>query len=813
VTFSSAHRTDHYGHNISLSCSLSPGSFPRQSNGCRSNHCPQRVEGLWSALPRRPAIAIAAAEFSTLALTMPPTVPGGGGGEESTSLAALPVNSVFGWGHGNHSVMRVVFPSTAAGGGSIPRRTSINPTAIACAKYHSVAITVDGAVYTWGLQRDSLGIAAAAVSSAKRADTEWATASDGRRIRSKSIGGLGCNISTGSSAISSPRLVVGLLPENGGGKAVAVSASETHTAVVTADGHLFTWGASVDKDVLGHKGVKWLQVPRKVKRVHRAVGVAAAKEHTVLLMATSFPPLPAAASMCRNKVKPLTLQECAAIEISRNVDMFNVLPIATIARRLTCLPLMSFCDEFIHKNLDGVLAMGNKNDFTAFMSSSWLGFAGKGQINFEPDGPFHPFFYHFVNSNVGDHCVMLEKYACSFVPQRKKVKMRLLGEEQRPTASACDEQDVPKTDECEHKCVTLAASTDDGSAGLSSHEKTNNDQSQLSTKLFTEEPMAKFKSTSIPDSAPKFRCEVCNVLCPDCDSYSLHMNGRRHRNRLAHLKVNEEKLVAETMMEKKRMQLIEMSAGRNDFAASADRMMKTSDGPSVGNTTTTAWASNAMSPLKPSGMNVIPKSFQDILTEEQQRSSKVTAQTNGIISSPVVSDHSTVARTPTTVLHHGQTTVGRGILTSSPVTGLPMPSLPLSAFVKKGGTQKVVESAGKARSGGAAGWGAKADCSPRPRGAAKSFTAIQEEEEYIRNNEDRMSRIEGNQWFIPQRERAASIGEIQERERKDREMQDLIEEQRRIEKDIVDRARREKTDIHIKKYKRRPHKKPVKNNS
>jgi len=69
----------------------------------------------------------------------------------------------------------------------------------------------------------------------------------------------------------------------------------------------------------------------------------------------------------------LSLQECTAVEISRNVDLFNVLPIATVSLRLNCRPLMSFCDEFIRKNLDGVMAVGNKNDFATFISSSMQG--------------------------------------------------------------------------------------------------------------------------------------------------------------------------------------------------------------------------------------------------------------------------------------------------------------------------------------------------------------------------------------------------------------------------------------------------------
>ena len=39
--------------------------------------------------------------------------------------------------------------------------------------------------------------------------------------------------SAGSMVIASPQLVTGMLPENGGGLAIAVSASENHTAVLT----------------------------------------------------------------------------------------------------------------------------------------------------------------------------------------------------------------------------------------------------------------------------------------------------------------------------------------------------------------------------------------------------------------------------------------------------------------------------------------------------------------------------------------------------------------------------------------------------
>jgi hypothetical protein len=99
----------------------------------------------------------------------------------------------------------------------------------------------------------------------------------------------------------------------------------------------------------------------------------------------------------------------------------------------------------------------------------------------------------------------------------------------------------------------------------------------------------------------------------------------------------------------------------------------------------------------------------------------------------------------------------------------------------------------------------------QPYQTAKSFSAIQQEEEAIRSNEDHMCRIEGNQWFVQQRERAASIGEIQDKEKKDREMHDLIEEQKQIEREITERVKQEKTNIHIKKHRKKQQKRPTKN--
>lgn len=748
----------------------SPASHLSQTNG-KCSHQPQRVEGLWSAQPRRRAIAIAAAEFSTLVLTMPPTVVSG-----ASSLVSLPANVVYSWGHGNHSPTRVGFPSSPSNSNAstYSRSTCINPIAIACAKYHNVAITTDGRVYTWGLHSDSLGIEKIPTEQLQRSNSDcWATASASKQ-RPRS------NSQTSSVAISSPQLVMGMLSENGGGKAVAVSASESHTAVVTSDGHLFTWGTSHGNDVMGHKGVRWQPSPRKVTRVHRAVGLAAAREHTALLVGTSFPSLPCHSEITDDgeKLCPLSLQESAAVEIARNVDLFNVIPVALVARRLNCRPLIQFCEDFVTSNLDGVLAVGNKSDFATFLSSTTI-VGTTGSNNY--DGAFHPFLYHMTNAKVWmeESGKLFEQYAGLLRPRAKKAKKAKKVEHR---CAIRREKAMPVGNEVvqtEVAMETNISSSNKRKSGRTLTAEVREEPQLVPQKLFDEAAPESSQSkspASIEASLSKYHCEVCGISCPDCDSYTLHVNGRKHRNRLNAKAKEEERSVAESMMAMKRMQLMEGN-GRASFGSSvalrANPLAATHQTKQkmVWGTPKATSTSKGRSERKPRST-----SFQDISNEEQKKSSPMSSP----FATKPPSLSSTIASPTFPTL-------------STPVSSLKMPSavtssgsaLPLSAFLKKSGGSKQVS---MMRDVGAS-WGAKSAKSdsarrgakPQPKQPAQSqskkFSQIQQEEARREKEAAAACRIDGNQWFVQQRERAASIGEIQERER-------FIEDQRMIEEEI-----------------------------
>jgi alpha-tubulin suppressor-like RCC1 family protein len=151
-------------------------------------HKVQRIEALWGLADNkkegRVALAICAADQSSLALTAP-----------TRTDVFRPANEVYWWGHGCPTPTRVHFRKSSRG--------HVNPVAISCAQHHNVAVSSDGRVYSWGFHTDTLGT-----------------------TRKKNS----------SSSSSAPQLVTGLLPENGGGRVVAVSACDNHTAVVTDTG-------------------------------------------------------------------------------------------------------------------------------------------------------------------------------------------------------------------------------------------------------------------------------------------------------------------------------------------------------------------------------------------------------------------------------------------------------------------------------------------------------------------------------------------------------------------------------------------------
>ncbi|GFZ09302.1 ankyrin repeat family protein [Actinidia rufa] len=121
---------------------------------------------------------------------------------------------------------------------------------ISAAKFHSVAVTARGEVYTWGFGRG------------------------GR------LGHPDFDIHSGQAAVITPRLVTSGL---GARRVKAIAAAKHHTVVATEGGEVFTWGSNREGQ-LGYTSVDTQSTPRRVSSLRsKIVAVAAANKHTAVV--------------------------------------------------------------------------------------------------------------------------------------------------------------------------------------------------------------------------------------------------------------------------------------------------------------------------------------------------------------------------------------------------------------------------------------------------------------------------------------------------------------------------------------------------
>jgi len=740
-----------------------------------SSYCerPKRVEYLWSASPKRRVASIAAAEQSTLVLVLPARV------HEST-------NTVYSWGHGNSVPVKVNFPDIGTSTEKLHHRQGrfsglgVNPTGISAAKHHNAAITSKGLVYCWGLHSEPLGMA-----SSGDHDGEWES-SDGKRTSS-----------VGSMVIATPQLVTGMLPENGGGIAVAVSASENHTAVITDAGALYTWGANESNDVLGHEGVKWQPVPRRVPGVHRAVGLAAAKEHTALLIGTSFPrfPMPKKSQQAAKGPSRLpvdqpssatSLQDLATRSIAQHVDLFNALPLLIMAERLGCGILISYCMSFVRENLDAVLSLTKRTILDMYLDESVSKFLSPPDSEDERDALLHPMILDLARAGLGAPsevstnwmsacpCLVDSLPHAAFARASPQLKPCDVTNKSYPIANidldsatkameACAidrEKAKSNVDAIEKKTVAISETV----AQASKPKKTFDEAIDTGK--------AKDPKRGAPSLSSCLRCELCNVTCPDESAYAMHIGGKKHRNRVLKLEKEEkEKAVAE-MMEAKRRQML----AADELEASSDTKpravvkspWKMESEPSIQPRyrlhppAPPVYENKARRAKLDASAKFIaknPASFQSILEEEQRL---VQAK-----KSPQLST-STAIKSP-----------------SLATAASPSSKISLGAFLEPK-VKPPPKRTGPAWSTGSMTPAALSKSHDEPPRRKTSFNEIHRGEEELKSKQDGMcaTGMKGK-WYVERRERAASISAIAEEAEEERAMQQLIEEQKAIEAQIA----------------------------
>ncbi|GER26969.1 ankyrin repeat family protein / regulator ofchromosome condensation (RCC1) family protein [Striga asiatica] len=121
---------------------------------------------------------------------------------------------------------------------------------ISAAKFHSVAVSARGEVYTWGFGR-------------------------GGRLGHPEF-----DIHSGQAAVITPRQVTSGL---GARRVRAIAAAKHHTVVATEGGEVLTWGSNREGQ-LGYTSVDTQPIPRRVSALKsRIVAVSAANKHTAVV--------------------------------------------------------------------------------------------------------------------------------------------------------------------------------------------------------------------------------------------------------------------------------------------------------------------------------------------------------------------------------------------------------------------------------------------------------------------------------------------------------------------------------------------------
>ena len=773
-----------------------------------------------------------------------------------------------------------------------------------------------------------------------------------------------------------------MLPEEGGGAAIAVAASENHTAVVTKEGALFTWGASYKKEVLGHEGVRWQPCPKRVAGVSRAVGLAAAKEHTILLVGATFPPIPSPYQRTPESTVP-KLDLLAAQETAKHVDLFNALPLLMMSQRTSSEFLESYCREFIRLNLDGVLNLAQKSVLDIYLKEE----LANGLLLLDEDaqdGREMPFIIDVVlagrrkdmpKASHQSEAVLSDPiqwiHACqdsiaedelfadlqerfnrlqltSSPPESNIIWTRTrssssIGSKSEAFAKSGRERSTSSTERCimlttnmdlstmelaqekhesiskeirglKKKLTQLAklealyprGKSEDGSLLSTEQQDKIARRTQLESELSIFEPALanvkkailefsckpndedtkmyskkktpkkpfgdKGEDTPDQDGAPEqetFCCEDCKVTCPDQRSYALHLNGRKHRNRIAQLEEEKKKNTAELMMKQRHLQQMEAMMNPTEpmvsSATVASAWGKCNAQSAVRSKYTLPPPPNAAQEIvpeakpgpSPATLLSSTKSLKEIMEEEQRnaiqqknpkkkgkaakmalqlpsgsaptmKSPPWTVKSQATPASPGFAHHQVpllysnkgspwqASALPSTPLQPSPSSTpamksppwAAKSPKSVPVASAPLPEFPsadptpspkgISSFGDF--LNKVPVTPQQRPHSSSAPWAKAAPVSkPRPIGEltptdkAKAnvastptvrFQEIQKEEEEFKNVQDQ-SYTDNGKWFIGRRERAGSFASIQEIATQEREHQLLVEEQKRIEEQIL----------------------------
>lgn len=322
-----------------------------------------------------PIIQVSASNQSSLFLLMSADIITNDNNNNESGIRKKKCNEVYQCGNGSQTATRVNFTGISKQSFSVEKECTtkmlnsihdINVTQVSAGKYHNVALSTAGHIYTWGFGSDQLGHG------------------------------------VGQARIATPQLVESLLPENGGGRIVYIQSSSHRTCALSDVGDLYCWGVSNDQGILETSNSRFQPVPKRVMGIKRAVQVAIGENHTLVLTAASLPPLPHFDKICDTEVKGITddidnepddyiecekcvklntevaedciswvsmptLTELCERTLAKCITYKTMIQILSVAESLECKSLLTFCFNFVQRNLDAIMVQSRQCDIETLL--------------------------------------------------------------------------------------------------------------------------------------------------------------------------------------------------------------------------------------------------------------------------------------------------------------------------------------------------------------------------------------------------------------------------------------------------------------
>ena len=305
------------------------------------------------------------------------------------------------------------------------------------------------------------------------------------------------------------------------------------------------------------------------------------------------------------------------------------------------------------------------------------------------------------------------------------------------------------------------------------------------------------------DASKSFSCEVCGIKCPDKKSYELHQNGRKHRNKVAQVAQEEEKVVAASIVQSFQIQQMKLNS----------RLTTTVNEPRKG-----AWNTSTAKPMyklpPPPHPTVAPVVTPN--SPSMKRSSKSQSSPSSFATPPSL--RQIVEEQKSSTKKYAGRTPSKPSPGKSPNWGVgPNLSMYLPKNLPPAPTFLVPEKSDRNSYSladfltpnkpspsnpkpTAAPWAASPASPAITASVTKTLQEIQAEEtEFVKKKQDSAYGRGGGSWYIERRERADSFTVIQESAEKSREEQLFIEEQLRIEAQIM-------KDLELQREKSQPSK-------